>query len=100
VLLPLLHSPHKASCPEDTDPLGKWSHFDLAKLKVNQHYLNPALEDNQLPLTTSLISQLAAEHRIHEKVALLKKIRSTFLAEITESSRRIQAELGVSASQF
>ncbi len=38
------------------------------------------------------------EHRIHEKAGLLKQIRSAFLAEITESNRRIQAELGLSVS--
>jgi hypothetical protein len=102
VLLPLLDNHRKVTCPED-EPEGKdcHSHYDLGKLRVNPHYLNPALEANQLPLTTTLICELAGEHRIHEKVALLKKIRSAFLGEISESSRRIQAELGLTtSSQF
>lgn len=33
-------------------------------------------------------------------MALLKKIRTTFLTEITESNKRLQAELGSTGSQF
>jgi hypothetical protein len=101
VLLPLLGGGCKVTCPED-EPEGKDCslrlHYDLGRLRVNPHYLNPSLADNQLPLTTKLIAELAAEHRIHEKAGLLKKIRSAFLGEITESNRRIQAELGLGAS--
>jgi hypothetical protein len=104
LLLPLMETGSKVTCPED-EPEGKGCNFhcqfDLSKLKVNRDYLNPLLEENQLPQTTLLISELASEFRIHEKVALLKRIRSAFLGEITETSKKIQLELGIPfASHF
>lgn len=99
VLLPLLGGDCKATCPED-EPECKASqfHYDLGKLRVNRHYLDLTRAENQLPATTRLIAELASEHRIHEKVALLKRIRTAFLGEITESNRRIQVELGLTVS--
>lgn len=67
--------------------------FDLKHLRVNEHYLNVQEEENQLKETTKYIHALAQEYKIHEKIAILKKIRANFLAEITESSNKIKERL-------
>lgn len=67
--------------------------FDLKNLRVNEHYLNVQEEENQLKETTKYIHDLSQEHKIHEKITILKKIRATFLSEITENSNRIKEKL-------
>ena len=69
--------------------------YDLGELKVSPQYLDPKEKENQLKETTECIKQFAREYRIHEKIALLKKIRSNFMAELTENSAKIATEKGL-----
>jgi hypothetical protein len=96
VILRLLKPAEKSSdCETENEVEGINFDFDLSQLKVNQHYLNPLEHENQLEHTTRCIDEFSKEYKIHEKISLLKKIRTTFMKELTDNSNRIATEKGL-----